>query len=286
MAGWSGTGVFTRLYSWVSDAAAGIDISSVRMDADTNLITTSGFGNCLTRDGQGAATANLPMNGFKHTNVGNGVDPTDYIAMRQLQTPGSLPLFATTITATGNVSVGGTLGVTGNTTLGGAAGITGNATIGGTLGVTGLISPASGVGVKGSLVALPAGSVGETIPAAAGASFAEATPVNLMQITLPTAGVWMVFANTILSAFSGATTMFQGILCVTKNSATLSAGVDGAYVSFNIAAGGVSEFGMSTGPFIIVTTGSTPIYAVGYVATLAASGGKHSNGLLTGIRIA
>lgn len=89
MAGWNGSGAFTRLYSWVADTAAGIDISSSRMDADTNNIVTNGFNNCLTRDGQGAATANLPMNGFKHTNVGNGSAVTDYVAVGQLQAPGT-----------------------------------------------------------------------------------------------------------------------------------------------------------------------------------------------------
>jgi hypothetical protein len=77
--------VFNRLYSWVADAAAGIDISSSRTDADTNDLTSNGFGNCLTRDGQGAATANLPMLGFRHTGVGNGQAATDYAALGQLQ---------------------------------------------------------------------------------------------------------------------------------------------------------------------------------------------------------
>lgn len=272
MAGWSG-GVFTRLYSWVSDAAAGIDISSSRMDADTNLITATGLGNCLTRDGQGSATGNLPMNSFRHTGVGNAVAATDYVALGQLQSPGSLHLYGTALDITGNSALGGTLAVTGDTTVS-------------TLEASGLISPASGVGIKGSQVALPAGSIGETIQQAAGSTFAEATPSNLMQITLPTKGIWMVNANTLLTPASGATTMTQGILCVTTQSATLAAGVDGARVGFNIAAGGVAEMDLATGPFIIVTTGSTFVYAVGYVVTLAASGGKHASGLLTGVRIA
>lgn len=82
---WSGSGSFTRNYSWVTDAANGIDITASRVDADTNDITATGFGNCLTRDGQGIATAVLPMGGFRHTGVGNGVARTDYAAMGQLQ---------------------------------------------------------------------------------------------------------------------------------------------------------------------------------------------------------
>lgn len=82
---WNGSGTFNRIYSWVADAAAAINITASRMDADTNDITTNGFGNCLTRDGQGSATANLPMNGFRHTGVENGVNRTDYAALGQVQ---------------------------------------------------------------------------------------------------------------------------------------------------------------------------------------------------------
>lgn len=72
MSGWNGFGVFTRVYSWVADANAGIDINASRMDTDTDNITANGFGNCLTRDGQGSATANLPMNAYKFTGLGDG----------------------------------------------------------------------------------------------------------------------------------------------------------------------------------------------------------------------
>jgi microcystin-dependent protein len=85
MAGWNGSGVFSRLYSWISDDAAGINITASRMDGDTDLIVTQGLGNCLTRDGQGAATANQPMNGFKHTGVGAAVDNNDYMTLGQLR---------------------------------------------------------------------------------------------------------------------------------------------------------------------------------------------------------
>jgi hypothetical protein len=82
---WNGAGSFNRLYSWVADKGAGLNISSARMDADSNDIAANGFGNCLTRDGQGQATANLPMANFRHTGVGNGVAATDYAALGQVQ---------------------------------------------------------------------------------------------------------------------------------------------------------------------------------------------------------
>jgi hypothetical protein len=55
------------------------------MDTDSNDIASNGFGNCLTRDGQGFASANLPMNSFRHTGVGNGVARTDYAALGQVE---------------------------------------------------------------------------------------------------------------------------------------------------------------------------------------------------------
>lgn len=81
----NGSGTFNRLYSWVADAAAGLDISASRMDNDTNDICNSGLDDCLTRDGQGSASANLPMNGFRHTNCQNGVANTDYATLGQVK---------------------------------------------------------------------------------------------------------------------------------------------------------------------------------------------------------
>lgn len=83
--GWNGSGTFNRIYSWVADKAAGLDISSSRMDTDTDDIASNGFGNCLTRDGQGQPTANLPMAGFRHTGVQNAVNRSDYSALGQAQ---------------------------------------------------------------------------------------------------------------------------------------------------------------------------------------------------------
>jgi hypothetical protein len=82
---WNGSGTFNRIFSWVADKAAGLDISSSRMDTDTNDLASAGFGNCLTRDGQGQPTANLPMAGFRHTGVQNAVNRTDYAAFGQIQ---------------------------------------------------------------------------------------------------------------------------------------------------------------------------------------------------------
>jgi hypothetical protein len=90
----NGTGQFSLVYSWANDAANGIDITASRFDTQEGDMATSGFDNCLTRDGQGIATANLPMGGFKHTGVANGTANTDYAAYGQLlSTVGALQGF-------------------------------------------------------------------------------------------------------------------------------------------------------------------------------------------------
>jgi len=73
---YNGSGVFNRVYSWVTDAANGIDVSSSRTDTDTDDIA-AGLSNCVTRDGQSPATANIPLGGFKLTGVAPGIAATD-----------------------------------------------------------------------------------------------------------------------------------------------------------------------------------------------------------------
>jgi hypothetical protein len=81
---WSGSGTFTRLYSWVAQKNAGVDILSSQMDADTDDIVT-GMENCRTLDGQTVPIRSLPMGGFNHTNVGNATARTNYAAAGQVQ---------------------------------------------------------------------------------------------------------------------------------------------------------------------------------------------------------
>lgn len=88
---YNGTGTFVRNYSWVQDAANGIVVDATRMDTDTNDIA-SGLSDCVTRDGQSPALANLPMGGFKFTGLANGAAPTDSVNYGQVF---SSPTFTT-----------------------------------------------------------------------------------------------------------------------------------------------------------------------------------------------
>ena len=86
---WNGSGVFSRLYSWVADSGSGINIVPSRMDADTNDIV-SGLNNCLTRDGQGKPSADLSMNGFKLTALAAATLAADAPRFDQLPSSGNL----------------------------------------------------------------------------------------------------------------------------------------------------------------------------------------------------
>lgn len=74
--GFNGSGVFTRLFSWVSDKTAGIKITASRMDQEFDNFAT-GLSNCLTRDGQGSPSAPIPFNSQRLTQLGNATADTD-----------------------------------------------------------------------------------------------------------------------------------------------------------------------------------------------------------------
>lgn len=79
-----GNGNFILPYNWQTDKANGIKIRADRMDGQDQAIA-DGLTDCVTRDGQSPATANLPMGGFKHTNVSAASSRTEYARASQLQ---------------------------------------------------------------------------------------------------------------------------------------------------------------------------------------------------------
>src|ERR1700761_7391189 len=83
MGGFS-NGIYSRFFSWASDAANGIDIRSDRMDTEDNGFAT-GLSTCLLKDGTQTVTANIPFAGFKLTNLGSATLRTDAIQTAQVQ---------------------------------------------------------------------------------------------------------------------------------------------------------------------------------------------------------
>lgn len=80
----NGSGVFVRLYNWVNDKNASINITASRMDAEFDGMAT-GLSNCITKDGQTTVTANLPMAGFRHTAVSDASATNQYLTYLQAQ---------------------------------------------------------------------------------------------------------------------------------------------------------------------------------------------------------
>ena len=83
---WSG-GTFSLLYNWISRRDAGLPTKLI--DADTMTAQDQDFADgleeCVKRNGDIAATANLPMGGFLHTNVGAATARTNYARVAELQ---------------------------------------------------------------------------------------------------------------------------------------------------------------------------------------------------------
>lgn len=71
---------------------------------NTNSDIATALTNCVTRDGQSPATANIPMGGFLHTGAGDATARTHYAKVSQIQDGGYITLSsvsgADTITAT------------------------------------------------------------------------------------------------------------------------------------------------------------------------------------------
>lgn len=66
---WNGSGVFTRIRNWVNEAAVGTPILPAEFDEQEQDFVVAGFGNCITRDGQGGPTADIPWNNFGITGM-------------------------------------------------------------------------------------------------------------------------------------------------------------------------------------------------------------------------
>lgn len=93
----NGSGSFVSLPAPDFPAVAGQPIYASQFNVNLNDIF-SGLSDCVTRDGQSPATANLPMGGFKHTGVGAGTATGQYLAF-------GTAAQVTTLLATGTVTI-------------------------------------------------------------------------------------------------------------------------------------------------------------------------------------
>jgi len=106
----NGSGTFSLVAG--NPVVTGTVISSTVQNNTTSDFATA-FTNCVTRDGQSAALANLPMGGFKHTGAAVATAANQYLTYGQA-------LNGTTGTFAGAVTGVTDLTTTGNTILGNA----------------------------------------------------------------------------------------------------------------------------------------------------------------------
>ena len=106
---WNGSGQFTRnngQYTgatlWAATKAGGRKIRTDDHDSHDEDLAT-GLENCLTRDGQNAPTANLPMNAKKHTGVADATADTEYATKGQMDAGDAASLAAATALLTAAV---------------------------------------------------------------------------------------------------------------------------------------------------------------------------------------
>lgn len=103
------TGIFARQYGssgWANDKAAGTKIVASRHDVNDDDLAT-GINNCLTKDGQNAAAADLPMGGFKHTGVADATAVDNYATFKQVQN--STPTYLTGVAGTDTITAGASI---------------------------------------------------------------------------------------------------------------------------------------------------------------------------------
>lgn len=65
---YNGNGIFARIHTWANEAASGTPIQAGEFDEQEQDFATA-FGNCITRDGQGGPTADIPWNNFGITGL-------------------------------------------------------------------------------------------------------------------------------------------------------------------------------------------------------------------------
>lgn len=96
---YNGVGTFTSLGAPTFPAVPNTYILASYFNATMNDVF-SGLSNVMTRDGQAAMTANLPMGGFKLTNIGDGSAAQDAVAYHQVFSSPTIanPTFTGTVT--------------------------------------------------------------------------------------------------------------------------------------------------------------------------------------------
>ena len=108
---YNGSGVFARLYNFVTDRNENIKIRADRMDAELDGIAT-GLSTAITRNGQSTISAAIPFNDNRITGLGNAAAGTDAMNRnscdaRYLELDGTTTMTGPVLAANGTVSAPG-----------------------------------------------------------------------------------------------------------------------------------------------------------------------------------
>lgn len=270
----NGSGVWAWNLNWVNDAANGIPITASRMDAQFDDAGNNGFDNCLTRDGQGSASANTPWNGFKITGVGLATTTGDALSYGRAATVTAL--VATTLngntftTGTGTLTLGaGKIATISNTLT-----FTGTDTSSVNFGAGGTVLYSGGAGFVSSM----AGTANEITASAATGAVTLSLPAALTftgkTVTGGTFSGVALTTSTIngnnFTTGTGTLTLGASKTLTVSNTLTL-AGTDSTVMTFPATSATIARTDAAN-TFTGVQTFSTPI-ATGSVATMTATVG-------------
>lgn len=240
---WNGSGTFNRKHNWTQEAATNTPILATNFDDDTNDITSVGLGNCITRDGQGGPTANIPWNNFKITGLANPTLPQDAVPLLFMQNAITQATF--------------------NTALPSQPGNTGKFVT--TDGTNASWSDTFGVAINEKL--------GTAIPSAATVNLTTATG-NLVHIT----GTTTITAITIPSGaertvvFDGVLTLTNGVNLILPTGANITtAAGDSMKVRGDGSAARVVSYTTATGRALAVTNPGLVLVAGPFTPTAAAN---------------
>jgi hypothetical protein len=285
------SGVFSRVYNWVTDKNNSINITASRMDTEMNGMAT-GLSTCLLKDGTQTVTANIPMANHKFTGLLAGSAGTDSANVGQLQ--GNLTQYCGTAGGTANaITLTPSPAITSLVAGQRFQGIIATTNTGAaTLAISGLTATAIKKSIGGALVALVANDLIAAViydfyydgtqyvllsPVAHshGADIASATTIVLDTATGDLVDVTGTTAITTITLAEGreATVRFTGILTLTNGASLVLPG--GANIT--TAAGDYAIFrGYASGVVRCVNyakiDGTAPISALIGVQTFTSTG--------------
>lgn len=158
--------------------------------------------------------------------------------------------------------------------------VSGNGSIGGTLNVGGLITPAAGVGILGGQTTVAAGSAGEVKTGTyAGGSLAQNTTTQIIDLTLGR-GNWLVFCLGGSITAPGGDTLAQGFICVSLTTASLTGAIAGLQAT-TITNG---SMGLAPPPLYVADSGVSQHVFLNARAT-STGGGASTGGATTLVAI-